>query len=68
MRFDSREWVAALFYKSLNHEQQCWIPGLALGQFIGGFALSEPDSGSDAGSLTTVAEYDAATQTTFERT
>ena len=28
-----------------------------------GFALSEPDSGSDAGSLTTVAEYDSASNT-----
>ena len=44
-------------------QQSAWIPGLAQGQFIGGFALSEPDSGSDAGSLTTVAEYDSATQT-----
>ena len=46
-----------------TEQKNAWIPGLALGQFIGGFALSEPDSGSDAGSLTTVAEYDAATQT-----
>ena len=44
-------------------QQSTWIPGLAQGQFIGGFALSEPDSGSDAGSLTTVAEYDADTHT-----
>lgn len=36
-------------------EQQQWIPGLATGEYIGGFALSEPDSGSDAGSLTTTA-------------
>lgn len=44
-------------------QKEAWIPGLAQGEFIGGFALSEPDSGSDAGSLTTVAEYDSASDT-----
>ncbi len=44
-------------------QKKAWIPGLAQGEFIGGFALSEPDSGSDAGSLTTVAEYDSASDT-----
>jgi len=32
-----------------------WMPGLAQGQLLGAFALSEPDSGSDAGSLMTTA-------------
>lgn len=49
-------------FGTLDQKQQ-WIPGLAQGQMIGGFALSEPDSGSDAGSLTTVAEFDAASNT-----
>ena len=44
-------------------QQQQWITGLAQGQYIGGFALSEPDSGSDAGSLMTVAEYDSTSNT-----
>lgn len=44
-------------------QQQQWITGLAQGQYIGGFALSEPDSGSDAGSLMTVAEYDSISNT-----
>lgn len=39
-----------------NEEQkQKWMPGLAQGSLLGGFALSEPDSGSDAASLTTTA-------------
>ncbi len=46
-----------------TEQKEVWIPGLAQGEFIGGFALSEPDSGSDAGSLTTVAEYDEASET-----
>ena len=36
-------------------QKETWIPGLANGSLLGGFALSEPDSGSDAGSLTTTA-------------
>ena len=35
-----------------------WMPGLASGELLGGFALSEPDSGSDAGSLKTTAVRD----------
>ncbi|TNE85518.1 MAG: acyl-CoA dehydrogenase [Deltaproteobacteria bacterium] len=33
-----------------------WLPKLASGEALGGFALSEPESGSDAGSLKTTAE------------
>lgn len=33
-----------------------WMPGLASGQLLGAFALSEPGSGSDAASLTTTAK------------
>jgi alkylation response protein AidB-like acyl-CoA dehydrogenase len=35
-----------------------WLPGLASGELLGAFALSEPESGSDAGSLKTVARRD----------
>lgn len=35
-----------------------WLPGLAAGELLGAFALSEPGSGSDAASLTTRAERD----------
>jgi acyl-CoA dehydrogenase len=33
-----------------------WMPGLAAGELLGAFALSEPESGSDAASLRTTAE------------
>jgi alkylation response protein AidB-like acyl-CoA dehydrogenase len=37
-------------------QRQQWLPGLAAGQLLGAFALSEPDSGSDAASLRATAE------------
>ena len=39
-------------------QREKWMPGLAQGQLLGAFALSEPDSGSDAGSLRTTAIKD----------
>ena len=36
-------------------QRERWLPGLAAGQLLGAFALSEPDSGSDAASLKTTA-------------
>ncbi len=36
-------------------QRQKWLPGLATGQLLGAFALSEPGSGSDAASLRTIA-------------
>lgn len=36
-------------------QKQRWMPGLAAGELLGGFALSEPGSGSDAASLRTTA-------------
>ena len=38
-----------------------WLPGLADGSMLGAFALSEPGSGSDAGSLKTAARLDGET-------
>jgi alkylation response protein AidB-like acyl-CoA dehydrogenase len=35
-----------------------WLPGLAAGELLGAFALSEPGSGSDAAALRTTAERD----------
>ena len=34
-------------------QRDAWLPGLASGELLGAFALSEPGSGSDAASLTT---------------
>ena len=39
-----------------DEQKQRWLPGLANGNLIGGNAMSEPDSGSDAYSLRTTAE------------
>jgi butyryl-CoA dehydrogenase len=36
-------------------QREAWLPKLASGEALGGFALSEPESGSDAGSLKTTA-------------
>lgn len=36
-------------------QRQRWMPGLASGELLGAFALSEPGSGSDAASLRTTA-------------
>lgn len=37
-----------------------WIPGVAAGEVVPAFALTEPDAGSDAAALTTTAERDGA--------
>jgi alkylation response protein AidB-like acyl-CoA dehydrogenase len=39
-------------------QKHAWLPGLAAGELLGAFALSEPGSGSDAGSLKTTATLD----------
>src|SRR5439155_2162638 len=39
-------------------QKQYYLPKLASGEIIGSFALTEPDSGSDAGSLRTSALRD----------
>lgn len=41
-----------------EQQQADWLPGLAAGELLGAFALSEPESGSDAGSLSTTAVRD----------
>ena len=39
-------------------QKNTWLPRMAAGEIIGAFALTEPGSGSDAGSLTTSATRD----------
>ncbi|MBL8151508.1 MAG: acyl-CoA dehydrogenase family protein [Blastocatellia bacterium] len=39
-----------------NRQKERYLPKLANGEWIGGFGLTEPDSGSDAASLRTTAE------------
>ena len=46
-------------FGSEEHKQQ-WLPGMAAGEFIGCFGLTEPDSGSDPASMRTTARQDAS--------
>ena len=41
-----------------SQQKEAWLPRLALGQAIGCFGLTEPDAGSDPGSLRTRARRD----------
>ena len=41
-----------------EQQKQYWLPRLARGEIVGSFALTEPDSGSDAASLRTTAVRD----------
>jgi len=42
-------------------QQEQWLPDLCAGRALGGFGLTEPDAGSDAGGTRTRAELDADT-------
>ena len=44
-------------YGSEEQKQQ-WLPGMAAGDYVGCFGLTEPDSGSDPGSMRTNARRD----------
>ncbi|MGN6606836.1 MAG: acyl-CoA dehydrogenase family protein [Jatrophihabitans sp.] len=41
-----------------EEQKQRWLPGMAAGELIGCFGLTEPDSGSDPGSMRTNARRD----------
>lgn len=41
-----------------EEQKQQWLPGMAAGETIGCFGLTEPDAGSDPGSMTTRATRD----------
>jgi alkylation response protein AidB-like acyl-CoA dehydrogenase len=41
-----------------EEQRQRWLPGLASGALLGAFALSEPDSGSDAAAMLSTARLD----------
>ena len=42
-------------------QQERWLPDLCAGRTLGGFGLTEPDAGSDAGGTRTRAELDEST-------
>ena len=44
-----------------EEQKQRWLPGIATGQLLGCFGLTEPDTGSDAGNLKTRAVRDPST-------
>jgi glutaryl-CoA dehydrogenase len=43
-----------------EEQKQQWLPGMAAGDLIGCFGLTEPDSGSDPSSMRTIARRDAS--------
>jgi butyryl-CoA dehydrogenase len=43
-----------------EEQKQTWLPDLCAGRALGGFGLTEPDAGSDAGGTRTTAELDEA--------
>jgi glutaryl-CoA dehydrogenase len=43
-----------------DEQKERWLPGMAAGELIGCFGLTEPDSGSDPASMRTVAKRDGS--------
>src|SRR3982751_4381446 len=48
----------AIYAHGSEEQKQRWLPGMAAGELIGCFGLTEPDSGSDPGSMRTRAVRD----------
>ena len=48
----------AIYAYGSEEQKQHWLPGMAKGELIGCFGLTEPDSGSDPGSMRTRAVRD----------
>ena len=46
-----------------EEQKKRWLPDIASGKLVAAFCLTEPEAGSDAGSLKTTATYDPATDT-----
>jgi alkylation response protein AidB-like acyl-CoA dehydrogenase len=44
-----------------EEQKQRWLPKLATGEYIGAFAVTEPDAGSDTASITTTARREGDT-------
>ena len=55
--------MKALLLYGTEEQKKKWLPGLASGELIAAFALTEPEAGSDAASIKTTADYDASTDT-----
>jgi short/branched chain acyl-CoA dehydrogenase len=50
-----------IFQFGTEEQRQRWLPDLVAGRALGGFGLTEPDAGSDAGGTRTKAVLDEAT-------
>ncbi len=50
-----------IFTFGTEEQRQRWLPDLCAGRALGGFGLTEPEAGSDAGGTRTRAQLDAAT-------
>ncbi|MEO3786953.1 acyl-CoA dehydrogenase family protein [Actinocorallia sp. B10E7] len=50
--------MAAIHKYGSEEQKQRWLPGMAAGDLIGCFGLTEPDHGSDPGSMRTYARRD----------
>jgi len=48
-----------IFHFGTEEQRQQWLPDLCAGRTLGGFGLTEPDAGSDAGGTRTKAVLDA---------
>ncbi|MCD0450430.1 acyl-CoA dehydrogenase family protein [Actinocorallia sp. API 0066] len=52
--------MAAIHKYGSEEQKQKWLPGMASGELIGCFGLTEPDHGSDPGSMRTYARRDGS--------
>src|SRR6478736_5801856 len=50
-----------IFTFGTEQQRQRWLPDLCAGRALGGFGLTEPEAGSDAGGTRTRARFDEAT-------
>jgi len=50
----------SIYNNGSEEQKQQWLPGMAAGELIGCFGLTEPDVGSDPGAMTTRAKRDGS--------
>jgi glutaryl-CoA dehydrogenase len=50
--------MSAIHKFGTEEQKERWLPGMAAGELIGCFGLTEPEAGSDPGSMTTTARKD----------
>ncbi len=52
--------MSAIYKHGSEEQKQQWLPGMARGELIGCFGLTEPTAGSDPGGMTTYARRDGS--------